>query len=305
MENLDFRAIAYRLWRLRRLIGVASLLPLPGIMLSEIFGFGLAFGGGGGVVLFLWIIVVLTLAVRFPNGWIDHFALGLPLGAITLVSPFAILFGVGPAVGILLGTALMAGGWFWVNSSLPVMLSEIPMGTNSQTFQASVNLPAPLLKEALFLRPSARCGLHACGPANAEGIFEVKAFGYRLLDNDLEIEDGELSFFAKVVESDDNSQVTQYFLTDDGVTASTVYEEITPRQRGCLYAKQEVLDHFSLLAALGFWLNDAEADHLVATLDLFAEAPPRALKLMPQESLLSWIAQRMMRRMTRNTGDAA
>lgn len=305
MGDLDLRTISYRLWRLRRLIAVAALLPLPGILFAGLFGFGLTYGGGGGILWFLWILAVFALAVRFPNGWIDLFALGLPLAAIIFLSPIARLFGIGPFSGTLLGLVTMAAGWFWINGKLPAMLDDIPMGTQKNTFRARVALPAKTLREALFLRPGARCGLHACGAAGADGIFQVKSFGYQLLDDTFTPTEGEIAFLARVVETGETTQITQYFLAEDSLTASTTYEEVTPTRRGCSYAKEEVHDHFSVLAAIGFWLNDVEADHLTATLDFLNEQPPRALKLMPQDSLLTWTAQQVIERMAGDTGDAA
>lgn len=297
MTDLDFRTVSYRLWRLRRLIGVSALLPLPGILFAQIFGVGLTFGGGGGIILLLWIATVLALAIRFPNGWVDHFALGLPLAAITFLSPIAWLVGIGPLGGIALGLLVMAVGWFLINSRLPLILSDLPMGTQKQTFRAKTAIPADKLQEALFMRPNAQCGLHACGPAGPDGLFEVRAFGYRMLDDTFTPEDSGISFKAKVVERDERMQITQFFLDDGKVTASTTYEEITPKRKGSVYAKEEVHDHFTAFAALGFWLNDVEADHFTALLDFLAEAPPRALKLMPQDSLLTWVAQRFLARM--------
>lgn len=299
MNELDVRTVTYRLWRLRRLIGVAILLPLPGILFASLIGLGLGFGGGGGALWLLWMLAVIALAIRFPNGWVDHFALGLPLLAITFLSPFARLFGMGPILGLFLAVLVMGIGWFILNSRLPLILSDLPMGTEKHAFRRRLSIPAQELRDALFLRPNAQCGLHACGPANSDGLFQVRAFGYRTLDSEFHVEESDIAFFAKVIESDETTQVTQYFLTEGGVSAGTCYEEITPSRRGCVYAKDEVHDHFSVFAAIGFWLNDVEADHLTATLDFLAKKPPRALKLMPQDSLLTWVAQRMMERMAR------
>jgi hypothetical protein len=302
MKELDVRTVSYRLWRLRRLILVTVLLPLPGILIATLFGVGLRFGAGGGILLMLWFAAVCALSIRFPNGWIDHFALGLPFGIITLLSPVASLFGLGPVGGVAVALIVMFVGWLWINAQLPLLLDEIPMGTSKNAFHVRTKVPAEVLREALFLRPGAQCGLHACGAAGPDGVFEVRSFGYQMLDEDFRPKDGDISFQAKVLERDATTQITQFFLAgEDGGTSSTTYQEIKPKRKGCIYAKEEVHDHFSLLAAAGFWLNDVEADHFTATLDFIAKEPPRALKLMPQDSLLTWLAQRFMQRMA---GDA-
>ena len=300
MPDFNPRLVAYRLWRLRRLIIVSALLPLPGILFASLFGFGLGFGGGGGALWLLWILITFTLAIRFPNGWMDHFTLGLPLLLIIALSPIARIVGVGPIGGIPLGLLILGAGWLFASGALPAMLDDIPLGTRKNAFSARIAIPASTFREAVFLRPNGTHGLHACGPANAAGIFEVRALGYRLPDCPGGDDLPDITFYAKVVESDATSQVTQFFLDEGDGSAGTVYEEVTPNQRGCHYAKEEVHDHFSALAAIGFWLNDAEADHLTAILDHIQDKPVRALKLMPQDGLLTWVAEQVMNLMSRD-----
>jgi hypothetical protein len=302
MKDLDFRTVSYRLWRLRRLILVTALLPLPGVLLASLFGVGIGFGSGGGIVLTLWLAALTALAVRFPNGWLDHFALGLPLAIVTLLSPVASILGVGPVGGVAMSLLIMFVGWLGINSQLPMILNDIPMGTSKNAFHVRTKVPAKVLQEALFLRPGAQCGLHACGPADRDGVFEVRSFGYQLLDEGLRPTEGDIAFRAKVLESDGSTQITQFFVAGAGEgTSSTTYQEITPKRKGCIYAKEEVHDHFSVLSAAGFWLNDVEADHFTATVDFVTEQPPRALKLMPQDSLMTWLMQQLMQRMAGDT----
>ena len=300
MPGLDIRTIAYRLWRLKRLIGVSVLLPLPGILFASLFGFGLGFGDGGGAIWLLWMVVVLALAIRFPNGWMDHFALGMPLLMIIALSPIARIMGVGPIGGLVLGLVVLVAGWLYANGKLPQLLDDIPLGTRKNAFSARVPVPASMLREAVFLKPDGVHGLHACGPANADGIFEVRALGYQLPDCPAAPENTEITFYAKIIESDATNQITQFYLDEGDGSAGTVYEEIQPSPRGCHYAKEEVHDHFSVLAAVGFWLNEVEADHLTALLDHIQDKPVRALKLMPQDSLLTWVAEQIMERMSRD-----
>lgn len=298
MSELNFRNISYRLMRLRRLIGTAIALPLPGLLLASLFGFGLGFGTGGGIVWILWIAAVLILAIRFPNGWFDHLAFGLTLGFITLFSPFGVLLGLGPITGTLLILALIPAGWLAVNNILPGILDSIPFPDQKATFSARADLIPGDLTGELFLKPNQRRGLYACGPADKNGIFEVEALGYQMPEYDCGTIESDTKFRAKILESDTRCQVTQCFVTDaeGNVTTSTVFEEVTPSRSGSIYVKQEVHEDFSVLAAAGLWLNDAEADHFVAALDTRKNAKPRALRLLPQETLLTWLGARLSER---------
>ncbi|MEM9032254.1 MAG: hypothetical protein AAGB18_06365, partial [Pseudomonadota bacterium] len=180
MPELDFRTVSYRLWRLRRLILVSICLPLPGILFATLVDLGLGFGGGGGAIWLIWTLAVLALAIRFPNGWMDNIALGLPLLFVTFTSPIARIFDIGPFLGMILALIALVGGWLWINAALPAILEEIPLGDRKSTFLARVSLPASQLRDAVFLRPGGVHGLHACGPAEPDGLFEVKALGHQL-----------------------------------------------------------------------------------------------------------------------------
>ena len=304
MRDLDLQSATYRIWRLKRLITVAVLLPFPGIFLATLIGLGLGFGNGGGAVWFLWILSVLALAVRFPNGWLAHFALGLPLAAITFLSPFAIILGVGPFIGSLLAIAILAAGFLWINMNLPMILEEKSLGNVQNTFETKARLPGETLRDAVFLRPDATSELHECGPANADGVFKIKALGYTFGDLMGEEGSGVIEFYGRVTESDEFTQTTQYFIDDKGTAASTILEEIIPLRHGCRYIKEEMHDHFSVYSALGFWLNDVEADHFTATLDHIKGRRPRAIKLAPYDTFLTWLtAQISKRRQPRREGE--
>lgn len=305
MPSPDIRTLAYRLWRLRRLIAVSALLPLPGLLFAELWGVGLTFGGGGGILWLFWIAASIALAVRFPNGWVDQLALGLAVLAIILVSPVARHLGVGPVGGLLLGPLLLATGWVWLNAVLPPMLDGVAMGTRTQRFVARVRMPAKDLRDTLFLRPGARCGLHACGPADADGIFEVRALGHPTLDDGLAPAEGETGFFARVVERDETTQTTRFMLDRKKGSTGTTLQQITPARTGALYVSEELHDDLSAFAVLGFWLNDVEADRFTATLDFARGLAPRALKHAPRDSLLTWLGRRVAERMAGGAGDAA
>lgn len=295
MSELNFRNITYRLMRLRRLILFSAVLPLPGIFLASLFGFGLGFGTGGGFVWILWILTVLALAIRFPNAWFDHLGLGLTLGLITFFSPFGVALGLGPISGTLLILVLLPAGWLALNNLLPGTLDNIPFLDQTATFSTRADLIPGDLTDELFLKPDQRRGLFRCGPAGKDGIFEVESLGFTAPEYDCGAIESDTKFRAKIIESDTRCQVTKCYVTDaDGhVTTSTVYEEVTPSRSGSIYVKQEEHEDFSVLAAAGLWLNDAEADHFTAALDTRRNAPVRALRLLPQETLLTWSGARL------------
>lgn len=293
MKSLTKRDVAYRLWRLRRLIVVTALLPLPGVLFAELVGFGLTFSGGGGFVLALWVVATLALAIWFPNGWTDNLNFALTLLAMTFLSPIAPIIGIDGTLGVLVGLAVLLAGWLFLSLNLPIWLDEQRLGQKTQTFRASVPVDPETLADTLFLRPNAQTGLYACGPANQEGLFEVRSIGIQGVNDVLENEPQEISFLARVVKRDRGGQITQFFTTEPPLTSSTTDETITAQKSGSLYVKEEIHDHFTWFAALGFWLTDFERDHFTATLDFIQGAPPRALKLQHQDALLFFLVQKI------------
>ncbi len=286
------RDALYRLWRLRRLILVTALLPLPGILFAGLFGFGLTFSGGGGVILFLWIAATVALALWFPNGWTDNLTFAMTLLAMTILSPIAPILGIDGVLGVFIGIIVLLGGWLFLSLTLPVWLDTQPFGQKTKIFRASAPVDPAKLQDALFLRPNAQCGLYACGAANQKGLFEVSSIGIQGLSETLQNQPMEIAFLARVIKREKNMQITQFFTKEEPVTSSTTREIITPTKSGAAYKKKEVHDHFSWYAALGFWLTDYERDHFTATLDFIQDEPPKALKLQSQDSLLFYLAHR-------------
>lgn len=290
MDGLELRDVAYRLFRLRRLFVFAVLVPLPSLLFADLLGRGLTYSGVGGMLFGLWILAVAAYIIRYPNGWMDLLAIAASLATVIFLSPFAALIGIGPILGTPLAALVAFVLWLYFNNQ-PARLDQIRLGTCSSTFRGRAPMPPEALREAVFLRPEAEIGLHVCGPADDQGIFEVRALGYHMLDTGFEPVPSEITFWARVIEAEDTRQVMQIFETALTHSSSAVLQTLTPKGRGTLYEVEEIHDHFTVLSALGFWLNDVAADHFTATLDHVQGLPPRALKLMPQDSLLTRTAQ--------------
>lgn len=290
MNPLSKRDVLYRLWRLRRLILVTVLLPLPGILLAGLFGFGLTLSGGGGAVLVLWTMATVALALWFPNGWTDNLTLALTLAGMTILSPIAPILGIDGVLGVIIGFLVLCAGWLALSMTLPEWLDGKSLGRIKQTFRRTVAADPEALRDALFLRPKARCGLYDCGPATKDGIFDVRLRG---AGANAATGGQEITCRARVLKRDKTAQVTQFFSAEDPAISSTTQESIKAKDAGALYQKKDVHDHFSLFAALGFWLTDYEMDHFTATLDFVQGTPPRALMLQPDDGLLFFLGQRV------------
>jgi len=309
MRNLTFRDVTYRLYRLRRLVIVAMLIPMPFIALAIWTGVSV-----GWWLAAVWIAFVLIHSVRFPNAWIDQLAMSIGLAILLILAPAFGFIGLGPIIGYPL--AMIA--WFVIWMSLIgqiTRLDGVPFRREKFVLRRRSKLSPAEMRAAFFLRPNAQVGFHLCHEADENGVFMVEpqgisTIGFQLgddfatdqTDDQSDSECAALSqdftpdfnFFATILESDETHQETVVLTnaTDDESEANvtSMIETITPAKNGAIYEKREYYDKFTLLAGLGFWLQDYNADHFTATIDHVSGKPARALRSAPKDSLLTLLA---------------
>ena len=317
MSDLGIRDIAYRLFRLRRLIGVAAVLPLPALGLALLSQVPV-----GGWMALVWLGFVLLHALRFPNAWLELIALALTLAILFVAAPIGGRFGIHWLLGYPLALALGAVLWLVLSSALHGF-ERLPWPFEVAPLRKHLRISPEAARAALFLRPNAQIGTYRCGPADKDGNFEVTvgppepAPGFRL--SDLEFggfdlpaaePDAGFSFLAKLVHDDALSQevLAVHKPGSDAQEVQTLIQTLEPAKGGTAYEKVETGEVMGGLSGLGFWLTDADADELSATLDQAAGRRSRALRDATQEPLQGrigqWLRQRLAARRLRRSSAA-
>lgn len=301
--TLSANDILYRLWRLRRLIAVAIVLPLPFLAFAMFLGAAV-----GTWMIPIWVVMVLAHAVVFPHAWSELIALGLSFSVAFVFAPLWALLGLGWILGYPAAVVLIFFTWMALSTRL-FQLEAFSSPVATLRFKARVPLDLEATRAAFFLRPDAVVGHYQCGPADDGGVFEVTPLDMPtvapmvneslLEEEDCEVETPEpFSFLAKVTAASDTRQETIIiadFSQDDPEVQSTV-QELKPTRRGTIYEKRETGTGMGLFSALGFWLGDVETDYFVDTVDRATGAKPRSIRSASPETPFTMIARRMVAR---------
>ena len=166
-----FSDITYRVWRLRRLIGVTTLLPLVIFALTGLFGFNALAGSTGGLALIGLVILSIIAAHTsiFPNAYEETLSISLVLAALALFLP---AFG-----GSIFGWVIFIVFAIWLFMSGQTRISMWQMATkpHKPIIKAKVRTPAKIeaARSWFPLRPEMERGQYRCGPADADGVFPV------------------------------------------------------------------------------------------------------------------------------------
>ena len=299
--------LLYRLWRLRRLIAVAILPPLAVTALWLPPGQVMA-----GLFIALSVLVPLAHVLTYPKDYAETMTVSLVL-AFTLW----LASGIDPTASVL-ATAMRAVGLAALAFVL-FLVAIIPMGTilalgpmrESGHVRASrrSRLSPAELKPAITLYPGREDARTTCGPANAEGVFEVEtrhevapmAQGCAVDADGAAEAPGIMTvrFFGSVVSTgEDHHEIISFEEPDGAIEASRHTFEATAK--GSRVTVEETTAGLTGGMALGFWLQDYLADHLTDEIDAAEGRTPRANRAFPQTSLfidtLGWISRRLGRR---------
>lgn len=308
MQPLDRRTAFYRLYRLRKLVAIATLIPLPALVLAM----------SAGLPVFIWMMPVWYLAViahvvRFPHAWVDLLALALTLALMLLIAPLGRLLGIGLLAGYPLAFAAGFVLWMYICNRIYAFESIAWLQQDTRLRRKS-KLPVELLRDALFLRPDAQVGLCQCGPADENGVFEVVSTGAAGLPSlcsidgitedergseiDHDLQNGVFRFWATVIRSEPTYQETMFILEPDSEEAcvETTIQTLTETASGTIYQKQESATGMGLVTGFGFWMNDVDADYFTATIDHVTGAPSKAVRAAPHDTLLLLLARRITRK---------
>ena len=307
--------IAYRLWRLKRLIAVATVLPLVFFAAMAFIGLGTIGTGPWGLAApaAAVVLIVAAHAVIFPNSNQETLAISLTLAILALVAPLI--------SGSLFGWFLFAIFALWMiwSGQQRILFWQSSTSTHSPTFTARVRTTTPLEKARYWfpLRPGLKRGHFRCGEAGPDGSFPVwydtgsadwlSAFGLdegmpREMTEELE-QDMPPSFYARIAKDAPDYQKTlllQGESMDDDAVMSVVEHWFKPRGEGCVVTESDSATSFPRGQSLGIWLADFAVDGLILNRDLLEGRETKAIRGTHHMSLLGllsgWILKKFMMR---------
>ena len=297
----------YRLFRLRRQIAVTGTLPLLGAVPAGLLVAPGSFFASPEWIFGLtaaWTCVMAALAVRFPGGWLEAVGFSITMALIAAAAPWtcaalAHMISSGAIVGFVVVLGATSFGILFLAMGLVLVviwaLSGRPAGERRARLRLKVPLPIEEARSRLFLYPDAQSDIRRTGFAGADGFFEV-FFKIEAPDPcTSEMVVTEHSFHAKILEETDTEQTVLYSAEqeDGSVTTSVEVQTLIRDGDKTLSVSEEVHDHFDWCALVGWWLTDAGGDAMTERYDEVMENPQRALKRMPQESPLTWLAARV------------
>lgn len=305
--KVTYQDACYRLFRLRRVLLVGSLLPVAGLAIGAWISqtpWILAGLAPICVAAFSFLLLALML-VRFPNSPIE--ALALPLGmALTLVfvplidrqDQFTYLFIMVP--GLWIDAAVhMALAWMVLFFALvPALglLDRLRAGQSTARSSVITDLPPEEAFAALTTQPNSRSDRSRSGPVDENGYFDVTVWYQGSDPETFKPTRQSYDYRMRILESEPLRQVASTVLDCEGVVTTSVCEiRVTPTKNGSLCESREVQDHLSVLARINFWLTDYGADFLQGALDDAAGRDSHALCRQPQRSMLVCLACAMTR----------
>lgn len=315
---------AYRIYRLRRLLGVAVALPV-----LVVAGIAALKGPAAVVLLVLAVGAPLAHVLRYPNAWMETLTVSLTVAVLLALAGTII----GPDLG-LDGLALRLAGLvalgFVLLLALGAVLPMLLLGGTERPVQAWARrrsrLTPEALKSAITLYPGRDDPRVTCSPADADGAFAVSIRHEMPARDPSAPATAEIRLFAQVlsstperhevmsVEDDGLSEVEAFdpdeefgdVLDDAGLGQETETEtepaitvtrhSFVPLRRG---TRVEVCERGAVMPrglALGFWLQDYMADHLTDEIDRAEGRRPRANRAAPHEQLIVGLARPLMRR---------
>ena len=300
--------VIYRVFRLRRLIATSVLIVMAGAALSlgvspQISVF--ADPANLLVLMICWSAIITGSAIAFPAGWIDALTASIAFALLLVATPYfqiALMAApwTGGGISERLAVLLVFLAWFMLWLLVMAVFiwagQSLPFGKRRHYTRLTSDLPPDEVRRALCPLPDTTVGGRVCGPEGADGFFKVS---YTVADpgqHSFEIVKKVQSYRFRVLQEDRHTRQSEAILTVDGrKTRSEMFERLEPSGKGTVYHLVEMHDHFNLLTAIGFWINDFGADHARAYLDAATGRATTAIFSRPGWSPITAVARALSR----------
>jgi hypothetical protein len=323
--------LLYRLFRLRRMIALAVLVPFLAFTIVGLISGGASLGGTVFLLVFLLLFLGGHLAV-FPNAYEETLAISLYLTAFALLSPI-----IG---GYVLGWVFLFALAVWFLFSVPGRILNWQTGTEPRPMVLSsrirVAADAGKVREWFPLRPGKSRGHFRCGEAGQDGIFpvwyeapSVDIFAGLNVPETPEYESIEDFHDAIGLDKDDPAHAVNKMLHEEQVASApdadaptlwAVIEKTKPdyqktrlmtkeadgswktesvvehafkalKRGGVVVTETDTNDAFPRGMAFTMWLNDFQADGLVYLRDLLLKTETHALRGTHRWSLMTLLGR--------------
>jgi hypothetical protein len=300
-----FHTIAYRLWRLRRLWALTTLVGGLGALAAwagaapdspfadpRLAGLLVALAG-------LYLAVVL---VRFPHGCFEVLAAGPVIALVFAIAPWAeralrlVPDRVLPAIAtatVLIGLALAMLLWLRLVQAA-ARLEQVPVRRRRLRLRGRTGLSPEDTAAALMYRPDTVVGSRTHGRVGADGFFDVTWLREQAVPGSYRIRPVVQTYRARIL---DQSAFSQTVMTlaerpDLPMLCATSRLYVSGRRNGgAVFRFSELVENASLGFVLRLWLMDYLADDFVARLDQAAGRAERALCTLPLDTPLTALSR--------------
>jgi hypothetical protein len=300
---MQWRDVTYRLYRLRRLVAACIVVMIIGAAI----GIWIA-GGKGALAGPLPIIATLAvfgslhvaMALRWPNSPVGPLAYSIGVAVLlTAVIPLAAFVDANPkAFAPAVGTSIVFGPFVWflgapLIGGLLLWLTDFVPLRNQVTREAwQIDMAAEAAFDYFSLRPDRDTLLARNGPVGWDGFWDEHPtqlapdpISSRLLARPQVVR-------IKELESSPLSQSLLVLIQAPAPSGSVgalrsviIHLSATPSDKGAAITKITSIDRGTLGGLLMSWLGDTQGDVLTAHRDHLGGIAPRALCLLPIDSL--------------------
>jgi hypothetical protein len=298
-----WRDAIYRLFRLRRLV----LLCLACLIAGSALGVWLA-GDEGPLAQPLIVVALITLfaalhvamALRWPNNPAGPMTYSLGAGALlTAVIPLAAIIERNPETfSLAVGLAIVFGPfvWFFGSPLIGVLfvlpLDYIPVRNVKLTKTWQMDMTPDAAFDYFALRPDRETYLAQNGPVGWDGFWEERSTACAPDTATGKLTTKSRTVRIKELESSPLSQ-SLLVLFPAAVPAEphaaghsiVIHFDVKPRGTGAMVTKISSIDRAKLGGVFLNWLSDTPEDVLTAQRDHLAGGAPRAICLLPADSL--------------------
>jgi hypothetical protein len=303
--------MAYRLYRLRRLVVLCLVTVLAGLAAGAWFaGFKgpLAQPAALAILFILSGGALVALALRWPRdiGGTLTFAVGTGV-MLAAVVPFSIYMtatedrqGLGMVLAVMFGPVVWLAGAPLIGAVLLLPLDGLERRNHTSTSRHYLPLPPDIAWERFSFRPGMTSAHATTGPVEWDGFWEERSVGLAPDPSTGKLIEVRTIIRIKELQVGDMSQSVmavpqQAAAADKGLpTSFVIHMALSPDGDGTLMTRHTNMDRVSAGRLLTAWLSDSRADGVLAECDVLAGHPPRALSHLPQDSI--WTAlQRFFR----------
>ncbi len=299
------RDIRYRLFRLRRLIFIATLIPILGMVLSILITREASWFSNLPVFLgvaFIWFGIVATHSVIFPFDWLEQLSAAIIIAIVVFAGSYLEkLVYLAPETrwgdaGVWLTFIVIFGSIFAFLALVSLLATQLPkrdMGVMRYKARHRAKVAMGDLMQAILLKENTQTSFCSTGPKREDGIFTVTYHYIMPNSRTYEPEPSDFEMYAEIQSKTETSQITQYYmLKDDNEAGVSLCEEYFSEEGAyTTYVIQEQHTLFTLYTVIPFWLCDSYADHFTGAVDFVQGTKPRALHLLPKITALSILAR--------------